>query len=136
MATFEPPFEQTPHIEETTIVTAGGTAAVPVFTASSTSPSGSRIRSINVATSDTADNNYDVILNDGSTDYVLGNKAVLLGAGYTAGKSAVELLDPAVIPGLESDGTLWLPPNYVVKVAPKVAVTAGQTDIVATGADY
>jgi len=134
-----PIFVLTPKTNDVTFVNGDGTTAKTLYTAGA---SGSRILSINAVTSDTAANDVNILVKTnggGGTARNIGGKRVPAGSGdqVASTTTSVQLLDPAQIAGLLSDGSLQLGATDVLQVAPVAAVTAAKTlTIVVQAADY
>lgn len=108
-----------------TFVNADGTTAKTLFTAGA---NGSIIESIAGTTDDTSNNVVRITIGDGSTDYHVGDVSVTTLAGTDAAATPADnLLDTTALPYLRSDGSLLLPPDAILKVAPESAVTAAKT---------
>ena len=108
-----------------TFVNADSTTAKTLFI---TGPNGAIIETITATTDDTSNNIVRLTLGDTVTDFHLGDVVVTTLAGTDAGVTpSKNLLDTTAIPSLRSDGSLLLPPDCVVKVAPESAVTAAKT---------
>jgi len=93
---------------------------------------GSRIDSIMCSTDDTAAVNLAFYINDGATDWYIGNVNVPIGSGYTtvARVEALATLAPAT-------GYLLLPSGYVLKANCVATMTAAKiATAVAMGGDY
>lgn len=93
---------------------------------------GSRIDSIMCSTNDTAAVNLAFYINDGTTDFYIGNVNLPIGAGYTtvARVEALATLAPAL-------GYLVLPSGHILKANCVATMTAAKTtDVVAMGGDY
>ena len=93
---------------------------------------GSRVDSIMCSTNDTTAVNLAFYINDGSTDYYIGNVNLPIGAGYTtvARVDAISTLAPTL-------GYLALAPSYVLKANCVATMTSAKTtDVVAMGGDY
>jgi hypothetical protein len=93
---------------------------------------GTRIDSIMVSTNDTTAVNLAFYINDGSTDFYIGNVVVAIGSGYTtvARVDAMATLSPRL-------GYLVLPSGYILKAnCVATMTTAKVTDVVAMGGDY
>lgn len=118
------------------IVNADGTTPQTLITAGA---DGARVFSVSVATDDTAAIEYSLYLQrDGAgTNFLLGTKNVPAGSGNANATPAVDLLDPAFMKCLDTDGTLVLGGTDVLKVAARTAVTAAKTTyVVGTYGDY
>lgn len=119
-------------------VNADGTAAKTLATAGAND---SVVKSIMVTSNDTSTVNVKVIVNDGTTDRIIGTVAVATLAGTSGSAAAVDLLSSSLLPGLPLDQNgkrvLPLQGGHLLKVAPLAAVTAAKTvDIVAVVEDY
>jgi hypothetical protein len=93
---------------------------------------GTRIDSIMCSTNDTAAVNLAFYINDGGTDFYIGNVNLPIGSGYTtvARVEALATLAPQT-------GYLWLPSGYTLKCNCVATMTAAKTtDVVAMGGDY
>lgn len=115
-----------------------GTTDVTVYTAGS---NGSKIIGLIAASTDTSSQNVQLAIQNGGTDYPLGNKAVPAGAGLNAGTIAVNLLDPTVIVGMpvDSDGNpfLYMVSGDTLVIKSGGTITSGKTLTVnALGADF
>jgi hypothetical protein len=93
---------------------------------------GTRIDEIFISTNDTADVNLAFYINDGATDYYIGNVYVPTGSGYTT-----EIRIDAIATLCPSLGYLVLPYNYILKANCVATMTAAKiTTVVAIGGDY
>jgi len=129
-----PIFGLTPKNVAFTILPAGGTTKVDVFTAGA---SGGKCSAINVCSDDTATVNMQVFYHNGTAAFLLGTVPVPTLSGANGVVAAVNLLNPLYIPGLDQDGELLLPTGHKLQVAPLVAVTAAKTvNVVGMGYDY
>ena len=105
---------------------ASGILAVDVHTANA---EGSKIKALNVSSSDTAIRYMEIIVNDGVSDFILGTIAIPITAGRSATGAvpSVNVLDSANIVGLEKDiegnNILCLPPTWILKARMIVAIT-------------
>jgi hypothetical protein len=93
---------------------------------------GTRIDSIMCSTNDTAAVNLAFYINDGSTDFYIGNVNLPAGSGYTtvARVDAMATLSPTL-------GYLVLPSSYILKANCVATMTAAKTtDVLAMGGDY
>lgn len=117
---------------------ADGTTAKTLYTAAADD---AIVKSIMVTSNDTSTVNVKVIINDGSTDRIIGTVAVATLSGTSGSAAAVDLLSSSLLPGLPLDQNgkrvLPLQGTHVLKVAPLVAVTAAKTvDVVAVVEEY
>jgi len=93
---------------------------------------GTRIDSIMCSTDDTAAVNLAFYINDGATDFYIGNVNLPIGSGYTtiARVEAMRTLAPTL-------GYLVLPASHLLKANCVATMTAAKiTTIVAMGGDY
>lgn len=93
---------------------------------------GTRVDSIMCSTNDTAAVNLAFYINDGTTDFYIGNVTLAIGSGYTTVQrvDAMATLAPTL-------GYLVLPNGYILKVNCVATMTAAKTtDVVAMGGDY
>jgi len=129
-ANTNPIFELTPISVGHQIVNGDGTTLQTLLTAGA---EGSRIDAILVSSDDTSDRNLAFYINDGATDFYIGNVAVPLGSGYTivVRVDAMMTLKPAF------QNFLVLHHAYLLKVGAVVAVTTAKTiTVVAIGGDF
>lgn len=110
-------------------VNADGTTPKAIVTAGA---DGARVFSVSVATDDTAAIDYSLYIqrNGAGDNNLLGTKSVPAGSGNANATPAIDLLDPAFIKGLDSDGSIILGSTDVLLVAPRTAVTAAKTTYV------
>ena len=134
-ANTSPIFALSPNLTEITFVNADSTTPKTIFTAAT---DGSVLKHINVTSDDTTDPVLlDVFVDDGTTAYLLGRVGVATLAGTDGTEPAVDILDAGMIPGLGTNGSLFLASGYTVEVAPSVAITAAKTvTLVGIGVDY
>lgn len=102
---------------------------------------GTRIKSLNIASDDTAPQTLQLIKTVGAVDYILGEIAVPAGAGTDGASNSVNgFASAGRIKGLQTDGiSTWLDVanGTTVNLKSKVAVTAGKTIyIVAEAGDF
>lgn len=129
MANTSPIFELTPTVKGVQFTSADTTSKKNVQTGGT---NGTRVDSIMVSTNDTATVNLAFYINDGSTDFYIGNVVVAAGSGYTtvARVDAISTLSPIL-------GYLVLPANYILKCNCVATMTAAKTtDVAAMGGDY
>lgn len=126
-------------MEGVQIVNADGTNLKTISTGAA---NGTKITAVMVATDDTGARDLQVgITRVGPVFYPLGTKTIPIGSGTTAAAAGVNLLDPAIIPGLpiDSDGQpyLFLENGQSLQAKVLVAVTAAKTmSINAVAADF
>jgi hypothetical protein len=93
---------------------------------------GSRIDAIYVSSTDTAAVVLNWYMNDGSTDFYMGDTTIAIGAGYTtvARADVMGTLAPTL-------GYIVIPNGYTLKVAANATITAAKVvDVVSQGGDY
>lgn len=91
---------------------------------------GSRVKSLHIASDDTAPQVLQVCVTIGGVDFVLGEIAVAAGAGTDGATASVLGLDSSKLRSLQTDGIsyfLELANGSDLKLKSKVAVTAGKT---------
>ena len=94
---------------------------------------GARVHSIAVTTDDTTARDFQVFLNDGTTDTLLGTVTIPIGAGNTGSAAAIAILKQStLLPWVGSDGSLLVPPGGVVKMANVTQPTSAKTFYVTT----
>ena len=129
-----PIFQAAPKNGHTTITAADGVSEKTLYTAGA---NGALVDSVAVVSDDTADAVINILVNDGSTSYPVGQVNVLTGAGRNGTTPGQNLLNLTDIPALQTNGGLSLGPNAVLKVAANSAVTATKTvTFTAFGGDY
>ena len=119
-ANLAPIFELTPQCTGQTFVNADSTNLKTVYTAGS---EGSRIDGILVSSNDTSAMNLAFYINNGATDYYIGNVSIPIGSGYTTvvRVDALLTLKPAF------QNFIALHHGYTLKANVVVAVTAAKT---------
>lgn len=133
-ANTSPIFGLTAKNTAVTIVAAGGTTKVDIFTAGT---NGGKCTAINVCSDDTATVEMQVFYHNGTTAILLGTVDIPTLAGVDGVTPSKNLLDALLVPGLDQDGELFLPTGHKLQVAPKAAVTAAKTvSVVGLGYDY
>jgi hypothetical protein len=93
---------------------------------------GSRIDAIYVSSTDTAAVVLNWYMNDGSTDFYMGDTTIAIGAGYTtvARADVMATLAPTL-------GYIVVPNGYTLKVAANATITSAKVvDIISQGGDY
>lgn len=106
---------------------ADGTA-FKTFLAGSTS--GSRLKSLNIASDDTSAQTLQICKTIGAVDYVLGEISVPAGSGTNSTDPSINALSSGRIAGLQYDGVqrfLDVPNGTTIKIKSKAAVTAAKT---------
>lgn len=105
-----------------------------VFTAAATE--GSMLTALACTSSDTSDRVFNLYMNDGSTDFLVGSKTAGAGAGTGALGGLNFMADMAAFPFLTADGLL-VPYGWSVKLENATQVTAAKTvTFVALGGDF
>jgi hypothetical protein len=133
-ANTSPIFVRQANLGEVTFVNADGTTPKDLVVAGA---DGTKVIRINAVSDDTATVNMQVFIHDGSAAYLLGTAAVATLAGTNGTTASKNLLDPALVWGVDRDGELLIPAGYKVQVAPKAAVTAGKTvTVIGLAGDY
>lgn len=128
-ANTSPIFEEAPIVGAAQFTSADTTTKKTVVTPGA---DGARVDSIMCSTNDTAAVNLAFYLNNGSTDFYIGNVNVPIGSGYTtvARVEAMTTLAPVL-------GYLTIPAGWTLKVNCVATMTAAKTtDVVAMGGDY
>lgn len=128
-ANTSPIFELTPTDKGVQFTSADTTSKKSIQTGGT---NGTRIDSIMCSTNDTTAVNLAFYINDGSTDFYIGNVNLPIGSGYTtvARVDAMATLAPLL-------GYLVLPSGYILKANCVATMTAAKTtDVVAMGGDY
>lgn len=135
MANKAPIFQAQPKLATLEMDNADGTTALNLYTAGATS--GGLIDSIAATTDDTSNVTLVLKLNDGTSDFTIGEVVLTAGAGTDGTDAAQNLLSSTAFPFLQSNGGLSLGPGYILKVAAKSAITSGKVvHLVAFGGDY
>ena len=128
---FDPVFALTPALVGATFVAADTTTKKNLITGGTNS---TRIDSIFCCSNDSADENLAFYINDGSTDYYIGNVPVPAGSGYTntIRVEALKLLGAYCL-----GNALVLKSGHILKCNSVATVTAAKTiTVVATGGDF
>lgn len=107
---------------------ADGTTAKTLYTSGAND---SVVKSLMISSDDSAVQNVQVIVNDGTIDRVIGTVNVPASAGTNGTVAAVDALAAAMLPGLPVDQNgkrvLPLQATFVLKLKSLVAVTAAKT---------
>lgn len=131
---YKPIFVQAANVACVQFAAADTTTLKTLFTPGA---NGSRIKSINLVSDDSATINLDLYLTVSAVDYRIGTAQITTGLGFTAATASVEALNPGFIAGLDADGSLFLPFGTVLKGAAKATITAAKTlHVVSLGEDY
>lgn len=113
---------------------ADGTSEKTIVTAGS---EGTRIDVLLVTSDDTTARVFRLLVNNGTTSFIVGEVSVPVGAGTDGATLSVKVLAASVLPWLDSSGSLFLKAGWTLKAAAKVAVTSGKTiAFVAFSGDY
>jgi hypothetical protein len=122
-------FELVPTVKGVSFALADTTTKKTIQTGGT---NGTRIDEIFVSTNDTADVNLAFYINDGATDFYIGNVYIPTGSGYTT-----EIRIDAIATLCPSLGYLVLPNTYILKANCVASMTTGKiTTVVAIGGDY
>ena len=121
----DPVFGGQPDVDITELDNADGTTAISIFPDPATTE-GSLVMAIGITTTDTANNYYDLIQNDGTTDFSLGRITVNALAGKNAANAepAVAALSPDDIPCLDVNGHLFVPNGHSLKLQAVNTITS------------
>ena len=105
--TNDPTFAKQPTNGHVQILPADASAQKTLYTAGA---NGSKIIGVIIGSTDTSARDIQLSIVNTALTYVLGTKTVAINAGSVAGTPAVNLLDPAVIPGMpvDNDGNPFL----------------------------
>lgn len=129
-ANTSPLFTLTPLNKGAQFVNADSTTKKSIYTAGS---NGGRIDAIMVSSNSTAAENLAFYINDGTTDFYLGNVNIPIGSGYTT---------VARVEGLAQIGppyttALILAAGYILKANAVAAVTSAKTvDVIVMAGDF
>lgn len=91
---------------------------------------GTRVRTLHITSDDTAAQTLQVCMTIGGVDYILGEIVVAAGSGTDGATAAVNGLNAARMPSLQTEGLQrWLDvaQGSDLRFKSKVAVTAGKT---------
>lgn len=98
---------------------------------------GSRLAAVEATSSDTSAIDVQLFYFDGSTAFLIGTVTVAIGAGNTGTVAAQNLLLLSNLPGLNSDGSLFLKTGEKLQASNVTQVTSAKTlTLAAFGADY
>lgn len=98
---------------------------------------GQNIASIGVTSTDTSAVILVLTLNDGSSDFIIGEVTIPIGAGTDGSTPAVNLLSSGDMPFFQADGSMVLEGTWSLKINAKTTITvAKQIDLVAFGGNY
>ena len=129
-ANTSPIFELTPVNKGAQFTSTDTTTKKTLLTAGT---NGTRIDAILVSTNDTSAVNLAFYINDGSTDFYIGNLTVPLGSGYTT----VARVDGIGTIGAPSVGALIMPSGYLLKANCVATMTTTKvTDVMIVGGDF
>lgn len=129
-ANLDPLFAVNANISGFQFLNATSTTEETLFTAGT---NGSKVRSISVCSSDTSAQDLAIFINNGTTDFYLGNIHVTIGAGFTtvAKLEGITILMPTGVP------YIWLPTGYLLKGKMVAAVTsAKEIDVLVIGENF
>jgi len=130
-ANTNPIYQAKPSTPGISITSSEGTALQTLFTATG---DGALIDHISVTSTDTAIITLSLTLNDGTSDFVIGEVDIPVGAG-TGTVPAKNLLDKTEMPFLQADGSLPMGASTILKIAADGTQT-GTLDIVLFGGQY
>ena len=129
-----PIFALTAKVAAVTFINSDGTTAKTLLSAGT---NGTKVLRIAVTSDDTAAVDMQLFIRISSVDYLVGTNDIPTLSGTDGSTDAVNLLDLAAMPWLDSDGEFFIPSGVDVKVAPLAAVTSAKTvTITAFAADY
>jgi hypothetical protein len=114
--------------DASTLVNSDGTTYKTLIQAHVTN--GSRLKSIFIASDDSADRIVQLALLVSAVSYPIGEVTIADGSGTNGVDPSVRGLDPVAMPALQSDGVnhyLDLAPGQVLQWRVKTAVTAAKT---------
>lgn len=113
---------------------AAGTTTQQIFTAGTDGGAITELAATNASATTAAV--IQIKINNGTTSFLIGEITVPSNAGTDGGTTSTHnLLNSALIPILDSDGSIILEANHIVEVNAKVAVTA-DVNIVGVGGNY
>jgi len=136
--TATPIFIQTPQSFGVQIQNSDSTNKKTIYTAGA---NGSVIESLFVTSTDTADEDVILYVNDGTTDFQIGRIKVPLNSGNTNAVPTLDLMRHSQLPFFESDNAgnrvLKLKASHILKVAAAAAITSGKfLNFFGTGGDF
>lgn len=120
------------------LTSANTTTAATLYTASS---DGAVVKSVVASTNDSTAVNLVVVVNNGTTDFVLGTVNLPINSGYTGAIASVDVLGSNLIPGLPRDinnrSVLPLPSGHVLKVGCLATMTSAKVaNVIANVEEY
>jgi hypothetical protein len=131
-ANTSPIFELTPYVKGLQFTSADTTTKKTLVATGDIPAEGLRVDAITVTSNDTASVTLLWYVNDGTTDFHLGDTVIALSSGYDAVARVNVLATIAA-----ELGFLILPTGYSLKAACKVTMTSAKTlDIVALGGKF
>jgi len=137
--TATPVFPQTVKSYKVQILNADASNLKTIATGGS---NGSKIVSLNAASTDTSNRDVQIGVTNGGTFYILGTVTIIAASGTAGGTPAIDLLRSGMIPGLplDSDGNpfIFLASSSDTLQAKSLATvtTAKEIDLNAFGADF
>jgi hypothetical protein len=110
------------------LTNAMGTTAESVYSAGT---NGSRIDRLNLSTTDTSAHDVNIILFNGTTQFIVATVSVAAGAGNSSGVAAKDVLDDANLLGSTAmdpfgNRVLWLGAGWSLYVGLPIALTSGK----------
>lgn len=132
-ANTNPIFALAPVVSGTSVVNADGTAEQTVFTAGA---EGAIVERVSVAATSSVAEEFNVIINDGATSFLVGTVDVPINSGNSGTIAAVSLLNTTDMPWIRTDGSIVLGASDTLRVAATTAVTDGKVDFLAMGGNF
>lgn len=133
-----PTFVKTPSRGLVLISTGTGTTVQTLYTGGA---NGSKVYGINIASGSTAAVSVRYQVSNGGNNYVINTQSVAASAGFDGSTPPINLLAPAIVPGLplDSDGNPYLilaSSADTVGISALTTLVSGSLYIVATAADF
>jgi len=131
-------FTQEIEIAGKQLTSASTTALQTVYTAGTND---AVLKSLTATSDDSAAVNLKVVVNDGSTDFLLGTVRIAATSGTDGAAATVDILGSSLLPGLPRDlnnrAILPLKNGYILKVGCLATMTSAKTaNIVAVIEEY
>jgi hypothetical protein len=136
--TATPIFPQTIKNWTAQILPATASAKVTLVTGAT---NGSKVESINIASTDTTARDLQLILTISSVDYILGTLSVLANTGFTNAVPSINVMNHSQLPIFSYDNNgnryLYVASGSVLSVKTLTTVTAAkEVDVFAFGGDF
>lgn len=129
-----PIFVGTVDTQFQTFQLADSTTSKVIYTAGA---AGGRLDNVSITSTDTVARVFNVIVNDGSTDHVVGTVNVPIGAGTVSGTASVSLLSTLNLSWLNASGSIFLKTALTIKLAAQIAVSSGKLiDVVSFAGEF